>query len=221
MKKITVLILSITVCLLFMACVGPDATGNQGEEKTDREIYEEYIKAIEEAMANDFQNTSFEEMQVTSLFMWHKTSEFGYCYLDLDKDGKEELIIGDPNEYRGDTTIYGIYTVRDGQVRRTVDGWDRNRYYLCEDGLIANEGSSGAANSTWALYEYKYGGLSLIEAVILDGITDEQNPWFYSTTGTHADEAESITKEEAQNIMNSCVYTKLDLTLFDGGNNGI
>lgn len=41
-----------------------------------------------------------------------------------------------------DSIIYNIYSMSDGAPVQVLYGWERNRYYLCENVLIANEGSS-------------------------------------------------------------------------------
>ena len=58
-------------------------------------------------------------------------------------------------------------TYQDGQVVHLISSGERDRYYLCEDSVIANEGSAGAADSMYCYYELSGNTdeLSLIEQV--------------------------------------------------------
>lgn len=142
----------------------------------------------------------------------------GYLIEDIDGNGTDELIFGlngtDADGVWG-TVIYDIYTIDDGELVHVLDGWERNRYYLCENGLIANEGSSGAGNSNYAYFTFEESQLQLVEAVICDGMKDADHPWFYSTESEYdAEYAESISEERADEIMEKYEYKQLVFTPF-------
>lgn len=150
----------------------------------------------------------------------------GYLLRDLDGDGVEELIFGENSGvlegWNG--IIYDLYTIVDGKLVHILDGWERNRYYLCENGCIANESESSAFESTHAYYKYEQSGLKLIEAVIhhIDANGEE---WFYSTEYTdqwyYYEEKPSpdvyyeITAEDADAVMAKYVHEYPQFTSFE------
>lgn len=78
-------------------------------------------------------------------------------------------------------------------------GWERNRYYLCDDGLIANEGPGGGNNGDWNLYEYKDGKLNIIESIFIDGMNaDASGRYFRTNKEPYEDETDAnrISEEE-------------------------
>lgn len=107
----------------------------------------------------------------------------GYILRDLDGNGVEELIFGENGEGGWDGIVYDLYTIVDGQVVHIFDGWERNRYYLCENGCIANESAGSAFEFSYAYYAYSGAELALIEAVIYnnESYAGDRDQRFYST----------------------------------------
>lgn len=113
-----------------------------------------------------------------------------------------------------------IYTIKDGDMVHTLMGWERNYYFLCTNGTLANVASGGA--SLYGTRYYTYTGQmitaettdGLIESVTYDGDRDANNPWFYCTTKDYNQDAEPITEERANEIMNSYVYETLEFITF-------
>ena len=73
-----------------------------------------------------------------------------------------------------------------------------NRYYLCENGMLANEGASGASDFRYSYYTF-------------DGV---KQPWFYLSgemdsdeSGGSAEDAEPISEMRAEEIRETYVYT--------------
>lgn len=95
----------------------------------------------------------------------------GYMLKDLDQDGSDELIIlakGSLASNRFDDfsdTVYAVYTLQNDKPVRVLESWARSRNYLCADGGIYNEGSDGAAYSTWCIYDIKDGKTVVREGV--------------------------------------------------------
>ena len=104
----------------------------------------------------------------------------GYIKKDLDNDGIDELIFGGTVNEDGTTIIYDIFTIQDGTDVHAVAGWERNTYYLCTDGTIANEGSSGAAYSNWTYFKYSNAKLDMKETVYTDDKVPGQK-YYYAT----------------------------------------
>ena len=96
-----------------------------------------------------------------------------------------------------------------------LDGWERNRYYLCENGCVANEGSSSAFESSYNYYTYSGTELNLVESVLYHGLQNEEHPWFYSTEDEpDIKNAEPISQDKATEIMNKYVHEHPQYTPF-------
>ena len=135
----------------------------------------------------------------------------GYCLLDVDQNGIEELIVGmNIESYNG--IVYEIYTVLDGELECILSSGERDRYYLCEDNVIANEGSSSAFLSVNYYYDYKSGKLSLQDGIVYDEDIDPQNPWFYGTLDNGEDSLEPISEGAADSIKSKYKYMKLSFS---------
>ena len=130
------------------------------------------------------------------------SSDIGYCTMDIDGDGIEELLIGSVNKDADPYTgmFFDLYTMIDGQRTLVVSSEERNRYYLCEDHTIAYEGSGSAWNSDYKYYDFVSGKLQFKENVFYDAYDHPENPWFYTTTEDCTDYSTPISEEEGQNI---------------------
>lgn len=95
----------------------------------------------------------------------------GYILKDLDRDGNDELIILSRDSLKPERfedfggMIYAVYALQSDKPVRVLESWTRSRNYLCTDGGIYNEGSDGAAYSTWCIYDIQDG-----KAVIREGV---------------------------------------------------
>ncbi len=142
----------------------------------------------------------------------------GYMYIDLDSDGTDELLLGE-NSRDGsegwDSIIYDIFTLKNGERIHVASGAERCRYYLCEDGTIAREGSSGAAYSSYEYFNYSDGGLSIIESYFSKQAANDEIKWFHSYEEAYMDDGTEIPKDEAMELIDSHVYRKLRFTWFE------
>lgn len=180
-------------------------------EGTDYSGYDELIAEAGDVLEN-FDGDYPEEEPFSSVFYQNWDYEtLGYLKKDIDGNGVDELIFGantDGWDNGGwDGIIYDIYTIVNGEVFHVLDGWGRNRYYLCENGCIANEGSSSAFESSYNYYTYSGTELTLVESVLYYSLQDEEHPWFYSTEDEpDIKNAEPISQGEAAEIMNKYVH---------------
>lgn len=183
---------------------------NQEEETESGGYYEELIAAARECNQKK-DETMLEKYDFSSVILTSRDYErLGYLIEDIDGNGIDELIFGangtEPDD-AWDSIIYDIYTISDGELVHVLNGWERNRYYFCENGMIANEGSSGAANSSFAYFTFEESTLHLVESVICDGMKDADHPWFYSTESKYdAENAEPISEEKSVEIREKYVY---------------
>lgn len=132
----------------------------------------------------------------------------GYCLLDIDQNGTEELIVG-MNVEGYDGIVYEIYTILNGELVRVLSSGERDRYYLCQDNIIANEGSSSALCSSWSYYDMIEGQLLLREAIFTDGYYDGNNPWFYTMDQPYEDYSNPLSEEEARSIIAGYEYREI------------
>ncbi len=139
----------------------------------------------------------------------------GYLLRDLDGNGVEELIFGENGNDAWNGVVYDLYTIVDGNVVHVFSGGSRCRYLFCENGCIANEGSSSAFESEYAYYTYRGTELTLVEAVIF-----YFGKIFYSTEYPYYLEEypseiyQEITEEEAEEITEKYVYEVPQFTSF-------
>lgn len=186
---------------------------------TDYSGYDVLIAEAKNVLEN-FDGDYPEEEPFSSVFFQHWDYEtLGYLKKDLDGNGVDELIFGantdgwDNGSWDG--VVYDIYTIANGEVFHVLDGWERNRYYLCENGCIANEGSNSAFESSYNYYTYSGTELTLVESVIYNSLQDEENPWFYSTEKEpDIKNAEPISADKAAEIMNQYVHEHPQYTPF-------
>lgn len=133
----------------------------------------------------------------------------GYTLIDLDGNGVKELIIaaaGTGNS--SENVIYEICTVYGDQAVTLCMSRARSRYYLCNNGTVLNEGSSGAAYSSYNVMTVS--GANLLTAISLRSDVDEngQSVWYYYEASTMSGE-EPVNADQATviiNTLNSQIY---------------
>ena len=108
----------------------------------------------------------------------------GYALKDLDKNGIPELIIeGIGTDDFSEGIAYGIYTLVNNQPVNIATSWARNRYYICTDNTILNEGSGGAGHSVITVYRLSGQALMPLENLMtyFDG---NERDGYYRQTGS-------------------------------------
>ncbi len=166
---------------------------------TEMELYADKLTAYYQAISQRLDAEALREKDLNYMLSYsygeNAPARFGYLLTDLDGDGTEELLIGclTGDEYT-DEIVLDLYTVRNNAVSRVFTSGERDRYYLCADGTVANEASSSAFESHFRYYTYAGGALTLREEYGFDLAANRNEPWFRVT----ADGAKTvITEEEA------------------------
>lgn len=81
----------------------------------------------------------------------------GFAFLDLNDDDTDELVlgwVGNESWNMDEGYVFAIYTIMDGEIVLAVEGWERNRYVIGENGYLYQNGSSGASESTYIKYKF-------------------------------------------------------------------
>lgn len=160
----------------------------KNKDQMVKDLYDEIIQQYAVAVYEQWDIPTLQSSQLSYLtgldYENDPMNRIGYYLHDVDKDGINELIIGENStgEYRN--SIYQMYTVTDGERRIVLEGGERDRYYLGKDDTIYNEGSSSASN--YVLFHYKMEGphkeLYPIEGVVYEAsITGVSGgPYYYT-----------------------------------------
>lgn len=111
-----------------------------------------------------------------------RLKNIGFCILDIDGDGSEELLIGNCGSDYPRKCIYDIYAVSTGSVKHILSSIERDRYHIGKDGLFLADGSAGAAYSTvsWNRIDTATGKLTEVYSINTDGVDDDGNIICYS-----------------------------------------
>lgn len=75
----------------------------------------------------------------------------GFCFLDLNDDGTEELLLGTQNSDQS-WQMMELYTLSGGKVHHLLSQGERDWFAVLRSGKIMEEGSNGAAESVTNFY---------------------------------------------------------------------
>lgn len=177
--------------------------------------YDEIIRQYYQGMISSWSMNEFSEKNLCYLAGREMggADNLGYCLMDINGDGIDELIIGTAGDDAYTGMFFDMYTIVEGQRVLVASSGERDRYYVCEDYTIANEGSGGASNSVWNYYEFVSGQLELKEGVFFDAYTHPENPWFYTTTSTVEDYSTPVSEEEARTFIDKYTYMNIPYIL--------
>ncbi len=206
---------------------------DENREKKVSDLYDEIIQKYTTALTEKWDMEKLEENGLSYMCLYAGSYDpslnpldiLGYYLYDVDKDGVDELFIGE-NSQGGDDylpSIYQMYTVEDGRRMPIIDGGERNRYYLAKDDTFYNEGSGSASNSAIFHYELtsQYKMLSYIDGVIYeDDFSDSgKGPYYYAKYDTwDTSAAEPVTKDfyEKYEKKAASSYVNIKYTPFSG-----
>lgn len=145
-------------------------------------------------------------------------TDIGYAFYDIDGNGTNELLIGLVSQDNRGGDVFDIYTLTDNKPVMLAQSGERDMYTLCQNGMISEAGSNSAASSFYKFYEFKSGTskLTMVEAVVIDGQWDSDNPYFYTTTdATDKSACTAITEDDADEITQKYTAVKISFTPFD------
>lgn len=184
----------------------------------DTSVYDNILGGYYIALADGYSASMLEENDFNALCAYYDAFQVGYTIQDVDGNGVPELLIGEIGEAGGGSgAFFDLYTLVDGQVVLVAASSERDRYYICQDGSIANEGSFGADDSYNAYYtiDPTTGTRSILEAVIYQGFYEDAGPWFYTTlepweASVYDGSQTEIFEAEAAQIMQNHSYKAIE-----------
>ena len=191
-------------------------SGNNGEKieigagSKGENLYQDVLNKTLTAIKEGWEADRLETEKMSTMYVVVKESgdvmtNVGYLFKDINIDGIDELLVGEiDDDCKG--MIYDIYTMVDRKPTHVVSGWDRNRYYILDSGLVRNEYSDGANSSGINIYNLTSNSTELFTQVAFkyDGYADEKNPWFKSYSDGKDDNPnwESIKEDEYNELDN-------------------
>ena len=150
-------------------------------------VYSQQIARYATALSEQWGEGAYFENDMSALpyyyYEGNPLDNVGFGFVDLDRDGNWELVIGAIQNAENNPAVFEIWTLVDGEPVMLAQGGTRNRYYLQyveEDDMwyVVNEGSSSAfCNATYYLM-LNEGKFEVVQGIVFDASADEQNPWF-------------------------------------------
>ena len=185
--------------------------------------YPEQIGRYYTALSEKWEEGKYFENNMSALpyyyYEGNPLENVGFGFVDLDNDGRLELIIGAILNAEQDPAVFEIWTLVDGEPVMLAQGGSRNRYvlqYVEEDRMwyVVNEGSGSAFQHATYYLMLSEGKLEVVQGIVFDASADEENPWFMTyDPDWDVSHAQPIDAETANAILesNRKHYTALEL----------
>ena len=149
--------------------------------------YTEQIARYKAPLAERWEEGKYFENGLSALpyyyYEGNPLDNVGFGFVDLDNDGRWELIIGAIMNAAEDPSVFEIWTLVDGEPVMLAQGSSRNRYvlqYVEEDEMwyVVNEASNSAFNHATYYLMLNEGKFEVVQGIVFDAAADEKNPWF-------------------------------------------
>lgn len=167
------------------------------------ELYLPIIEKYKTALTENWTWEQCDQADISREIAFDTTirNDLGWCLLDIDQNGIEELIISDG------VKLFDLYTLMhtDGQPGHLLCA-SSDIYTLCKDGTIERrELYSGTSFWRWL----RLSGMDLVEQNVMF-YEGEQNRYSY---GTSEEELQPISKEEAGDYLTNAEKSAMELLL--------
>ena len=169
----------------------PSAESAAEPVQNEDALYDAVLDKYRKALTEEWDVENYEREDMSYLTAITPADQIGFCRMDLDGDGREELIVGTEGE------IFDLYTLNEtgDTLILLCSASERDTYTYCEGNFIRNVGSSGADNSVDIYYAVKNGKLEPVRSLIFD--TDS---WYDCRTELDTANGTKITEEQADAI---------------------
>lgn len=177
-----------------------------GHIQTGNALYESHYDHIlakyETAIAENWSAEQCEAADISVNVPY--ANGLGWCLMDIDGNGTEELLIADSAE------VYDLYTLMpDNLPGHILMSWGSNSYQLCEGGIIEMR-EYYSKGSGWFWMELD--GIDLVQKDMLHYTNFEERDQY--SYGPDSDSLEGISHEEAGELIFRYKTMELELTLF-------
>lgn len=150
-------------------------------------VYATQIERYYTAVSQQWDENAYWDHEMSSLAAYYyegtPLENVGFTFIDLDRDGICELVIGAIMGAQRDPLVFEIWTLRYDEPVMLAQSGSHNRYYLQyseEDDLwsVAYEAENGAANHAVYYLHLVDGEFRVIQGIVFDAIANENDPWF-------------------------------------------
>ncbi|MBQ9661811.1 MAG: hypothetical protein IJV40_01525 [Oscillospiraceae bacterium] len=136
------------------------------------------------------------------------SAHVGYAFKDLNKDGTPELFIGGLNtDDTARTMVYDVYTLIDGTPTRLAVSSEQDRFYLCTDSALLNQGSRGSGLTHCFVYRFANNRLSPVEGY-MSCFTGSAKDGYYYQQGAYSPEPRDGDVPLSANTFNARVHER-------------
>ena len=212
-----------------------EISGMSAAEFDSEEQYGEIVDVYRDSMRQSWSKEEYAVAGMNELAAGLDLPEdLGYVFMDLNGDGKPELLIGptDPQMY-GEGAVFEIYTIDDGIPVEIASSDEDDFYYICEGNTVRREVFLDEGHWEIDYYDLEGGGLVCKDMLVMDESVDKEDPWFVvddtedlglasaggsgirEQAGGLEDEYEAISYEDASNLRANYVAESLEFIPFE------
>lgn len=193
MKRVISLCLTVMMLALLVGC----SCGNEKAEKETTTVawkkgeslfattLKEYANACKSNKTKDIKTkqkltTGFGEVAKEK----NLPKRIGYTFADLDGDGTEELLISiiDMKDKLNNYIIAAYQYTGDG-IKRLVEGWSKNTYYLVDKNYLLNQASGGADDAELSLLHMRDGSFEYVSGLSMKYDKKGNIGYYYAKVG--------------------------------------
>lgn len=165
----------------------PDPFGVTDYLPEYREVTDKYIRALSDEIDGTRLYEDGVSILVHNFYNQNPLQRLGYALVDLNQDGRPELIIGsvDNDAFYGNI-LFDVYRLfpalgHYGPPLKTVESMERDRWYYLNMGpdsaskFLLNEASGGASRGEWTLWKMDP---NQVQLVFVQGFVKNESGWF-------------------------------------------
>lgn len=166
-------------------------------------VYGYIFDLYAQAVAEDWDYEQCEKNRVCYMVMFlDSLDSLGFYLVDMNGDGISELLISDGN------VIYAMHAQVRGHVMGVFLGAERNSWQLCENNIIMNMGSNGAASTVYDFYIWDGAKPVLERNITFNGMNED--PW----TTTYNGVTEVLSEDQAYALIEAYGHVEIPMEAF-------
>ena len=211
MKKIISLSLAVMLVALLVGCsCNSDEKTETVDWKKGESLFssqiEKYYNACQDSEAKDVKTkqiltTGFGEVAKEK----NLAEKIGYTFADLNGDGTEELLVSLVGKKdKLDNYIIAAYQYTSDGIKRLLEGWSENTYYLMKNKNILNQASGGEDDAEISKLHMRDGGFEYLSQLAMKYNEKGKINYLYAEVGKPENTKQSqIDKKKWQEICKS------------------